>query len=54
MKENEVEVFFEEGQIMIEMHDISVGGHGLIRDPENGNIDIITFHAPVQTGNIII
>jgi len=39
--QNEVELFFDEGQIMIEMHDLSVAGHGLIRDPETGFIEIL-------------
>lgn len=36
------------------MHDLQVHGHGMIKDPENGNIELITFIAPVQTGQIII
>ncbi len=36
------------------MHDLHVVGHGMIRDPDNQNMELITFRAPVQTGNIMI
>ncbi|CDW83288.1 UNKNOWN [Stylonychia lemnae] len=51
---SEVEVFFDEGQILLEMHDLYVGGSGLIVDPENGNIENVTFTAPIKTGQIFI
>lgn len=31
---NELEVFFDEGQIMLEMHDIVIEGSAQVRDPD--------------------
>jgi hypothetical protein len=36
------------------MHDIELVGHGMLRDPEYGHIEIIEFHGPIKTGNILI
>eukprot|EP00347_Sterkiella_histriomuscorum_P009557 403340748 len=54
LKQNEVEVFFDEGQIMLEMHNLQINGHGMLKEPEFGFLEQISFQAPVQTGQIII
>jgi hypothetical protein len=50
----DLELYFEEGNIIIEMHDLEVVGSGLIKDPDNGNIEVINFSGPITTGNIVI
>lgn len=43
LSQNEVEVFFDEGQIMLEMHNLQINGHGMLKEPENGLMELITF-----------
>ena len=47
-------MFFEEGNIILEMHDLLLAGHGMIRDPDMGHMEIIEFKGPITTGNIEI
>ena len=50
----ELELFFDEGLITLEMHDLVIAGNGMIKDPETQFIEVIQFSGPIQTGNIII
>lgn len=54
MTDVEVEVFFEDDKIILEMHDLELVGHGMVRDPEMGHLEILEFNGPISTGNIII
>lgn len=52
--DNEVEVFFEEGQIVLEMHDLDVIGTGIIGLAKEGKVESMAVMAPVRTANVII
>jgi hypothetical protein len=36
------------------MHDIELVGHGMLRDPDEGHLEVIEFNGPIKTGNIVI
>jgi hypothetical protein len=50
----ELELFFDDGVITLEMHDLYIAGSGMITDPETKYLEILQFRGPISTGNIII
>ena len=54
MNEENLEVFFDQGLITLELRELELVGHGMMRDPETSNLEIIQFNGPIKTGNFII
>jgi hypothetical protein len=50
----ELEVFFDDDVITLEMHEVFIDGSGMINDPETGHLEVISFRAPISTGNIVL
>lgn len=40
--------------ITLELHDLELVGHGMLKDPESGHLEVIEFNGPIKTGNILI
>ena len=53
-EDSEVEVFFNEGTISIEMHDLNIFGNTSVKDPDTGILEKISFRVPVSVGYIEI
>lgn len=47
-------MFFDDEVITLEMHDIFVGGSGMVTDPETQGLELILFHGPINTANIVL
>ena len=52
--ELQLELFFQEGLLTLEMHDLYIVGTGMLKDPDTQNLDVLQFRAPISTGNIVI
>ena len=50
----QLEVFFDEGQIIMEMHDLEFAGNGTIIDPQSEIKERIEFHAPINTAQVVM
>ena len=50
----ETELMLDEGQIVLEMHELEFVGQGKIQDPESGKFEKINFEAPINTAQIIL
>lgn len=37
----ELEVFFDDRQVTLEMHDVFVDGSGMVKDPETGFLELL-------------
>jgi hypothetical protein len=48
-KKIEVELFFDDGMIVLEMHDLEFSGTAIIEDPESKSKERIEFKAPINT-----
>ncbi len=48
------ETFFDESQIVLEGHDLEFQGRGMIQDPETQALEIVAFHAPMSTCQIVV
>lgn len=49
-----LEMMVDEGQILLEMHDLEFSGNGLIEDPKTKNKERIEFTAPISTCQILL
>jgi hypothetical protein len=48
------EAFFDEGSVVFEGRDLEFQGKGMIKDPETEALEVITFHAPLSTCQIVV
>lgn len=49
-----LETFFDDTAVIFEGHDLEFQGRANIQDPETEAIELITFHAPLSTCQIVI
>jgi hypothetical protein len=49
-----LETFFDDNSIVFEGHDLEFQGRGLIKDPETEALELVSFHAPLSTCQIVV
>lgn len=49
-----IETFFDDSSIVFEGHDLEFQGRAMIQDPESEAVELISFHAPLSTCQIVI
>ncbi len=52
--DNEVEVFFDENQILLEMHKLELEATVKVRDMDSGQAGEVRVTIPISTGNVAI
>ena len=45
----ELELFMEDQQIVLEMHDLELSGNATIHDPDSGATERVEYRAPINT-----
>lgn len=50
----QLEVFLDEGQIIMEMHDLEFSGKGMIEDPDSGAKESVAISAPINSAQVIM
>jgi len=48
------ETFFDENQVVFEGHDLEFQGKGMLTDPSSGALEMVAFHAPLSTCQIVV
>lgn len=43
-----LDLLFDEGQMILELRDLAFSGTGSIKDPKSGNVEKIKLNAPVS------
>ena len=50
----QMELLFDEDQIIMEMHDLEFSGQGFIQDPDSGARERVEFNAPIYSAQVIL
>lgn len=53
-KDLNLEMMVDEGQILLEMHDLEFSGNSMIEDPKTKSKERIEFTAPISTCQIVL